>query len=154
MEFSEVLREPIMNLSLDAKDKKDAIDKMAELLYKDGAISSKKEYIDDVFFRETEGPTGIGNYIAIPHGKSGAVEKTSVAFAKLNNPIEWETLDGNPVKLIFLFAVPNKNSDRDHLKLLSQLAAVLAYEESQKALLDAKDPQEVVRIFKSRKTSV
>lgn len=154
MDFTEVLRESIMDLGMDAKNKEDAIGQLSELLYKDGAISSKDGYINDVFLREKEGPTGIGNYIAIPHGKSSAVQKISVAFAKLNNPIEWETLDGNPVKLIFLFAVPDKNSNRDHLKLLSQLAAVLAYEESQQALIDAKEPKEVVNIFKSRKTSV
>lgn len=153
MELTEVLREQIMDIHMEAKDKAEVLDKLSGLLLKDGAISSKEVYINDVLLREKEGPTGLGNYIAIPHGKSSTVKKTSVAFAKLKNPVEWETLDGNPVKIIFLFAVPDQNSNKDHLKLLSQLASVLAYDDSQQALLEAESPAEVVQIFKSKKTS-
>lgn len=154
MELTEVLRKEIMDLHMDARNKADVLEQLSELLLKDGAISSKETYIDDVLMREKEGPTGLGNYIAIPHGKSKAVKKISVAFAKLNNPVEWESLDGKPVKIVFLFAVPDVNSDKEHLKLLSQLAAVLAYEDSQQLLLQSSKPDEVINVFKSKKTSV
>ena len=154
MEFDKVMRPQIINLELDAKTKEEALDKLSDMLLKDEAIASKDAYLKDVYLREKLGPTGIGNYIAIPHGKSESVIKTSVAFAKLVNPIQWETLDGEPVKLIFLFAVPAANEDNLHLQLLSQLAAVLAYDESQEQLLNAKSAEEVLQIIVNRKTHV
>ncbi len=154
MDFVEVLRPAIVDLQMEANDKQEVITKLAELLFADGAILSREEYINDVNEREQEGPTGIGNFVAIPHGKSDSVVKISVAMAKLQSPIPWETLDGNPVKIVFLFAVPKQNSSNDHLKLLSQLAAVLAHDDSIQLLLEVRNPEDIFEVFKSQKTSV
>jgi fructose PTS system EIIA component len=154
MDFVEVLRPAIVDLEMEANDKQEVITKLAELLFADGAILSREEYINDVNEREQEGPTGIGNFVAIPHGKSDSVVKISVAMAKLQSPIPWETLDGNPVKIVFLFAVPKQNSSNEHLKLLSQLAAVLAHDDSIQLLLEVKNPEDIFEVFKSQKTSV
>ncbi len=154
MDFVEVLRPAIVDLQMEANDKQEVITKLAELLFADGAIVSREEYINDVNEREQEGPTGIGNFVAIPHGKSDSVVKISVAMAKLQSPIPWETLDGNPVKIVFLFAVPKQNSSNEHLKLLSQLAAVLAHDDSIQLLLEVKNPEDIFEVFKSQKTSV
>ncbi|MDF2874424.1 MAG: putative IIA-like nitrogen-regulatory protein PtsN [Sporomusa sp.] len=154
MEFSEVLRPEIIDLAMNAASKQDALEKLSELLLADGAISSRISYLQDVHGREAEGPTGIGNFIAIPHGKSSSVLKTSVALARLQNPIGWETLDGNPVKIIFLFAVPEDNGSDEHLRLLSQLAAVLAHDDSQQRILAAKDHRQVLEIFNTTEISV
>ncbi len=154
MDFVEVLRPAIVDLEMEANDKQEVITKLAELLFADGAIVSREEYINDVNEREQEGPTGIGNFVAIPHGKSDSVVKISVAMAKLQSPIPWETLDGDPVKIVFLFAVPKQNSSNEHLKLLSQLAAVLAHDDSIQLLLEVKNPEDIFEVFKSQKTSV
>lgn len=154
MDFVEVLRPAIVDLEMEAKDKQEVITKLAELLFADGAIVSREEYINDVNEREQEGPTGIGNFVAIPHGKSDSVVKISVAMAKLQSPIPWETLDGDPVKIVFLFAVPKQNSSNEHLKLLSQLAAVLAHDDSIQLLLEVQNPEDIFEVFKSQKTSV
>lgn len=153
MDFITVLRPEIMNLQLNAENKKEALERLAELLLRDGAITSVKDYMDDILLREAQGVTGMGNYIAIPHGKSNTVQKVSVAVGKLVEPIEWETLDENPVKLIFLFAVPKNEKDNEHLKLLSQLATVLARDKSQEALLNATTPEQVLDIFGVRSES-
>jgi fructose PTS system EIIA component len=147
MDFSTVLRPQIINLDMDATNKEDALQQLSELLLKDGAILSKQDYIESVYQREKEGPTGMGNSIAIPHGKSDCIVKTSVAFARLKNPIGWETLDGAPVKMVFLFAVPDNNRNIDHLKLLSQLAATLAHDETMKLLNTAGTPAKVIEIL-------
>jgi len=152
MDFTQVLREEIMDLQMEAKDKDEALRKLVDLLEKAGAIESCEGFLKDVMERESEGPTGIGNYIAIPHGKSKYVKQTSVALAKLKEPISWETLDGKPVKIIFLFAVPNNDeTNHNHLKLLSQLAGILSYDEAQEKLLSVQDKGQVINIFESRK---
>lgn len=151
MDFTQVLKENTMDLNMQAKNKDEALGKLMDLLDNAGVIKSKEGFLKDVMAREAEGSTGIGNFIAIPHGKSEHVEKISVAFGKLTAPIPWETLDGKPVKVIFLFAVPNDdNTNQNHLKLLSQLATTLAHEESQEQLLAAKDKEEVFNIFQSK----
>ncbi|MBP3041736.1 PTS sugar transporter subunit IIA [Bacillaceae bacterium Marseille-Q3522] len=153
MDFSNIIRPQIINLNMKAINKDDALQQLADLFLKDGVINSKQDYINAVYEREKEGPTGMGNFVAIPHGKSDCIVKTSVAFARLKNPIEWETLDGAPVKLIFLFAVPNNNRNIDHLKVLSQLAATLAYEETLEQLKKADTPRKVIDILSFQATS-
>lgn len=147
MDFYSIMRPEIIELDMDAADKDDVLHKLADLFVKDGTILSTEAYLNDVYEREKEGVTGMGNFIAIPHGKSDSVVKTSVAFARLKKPIQWETLDGNPVKMIFLFAVPNKNRNMNHLRILSQLASILAHDETMALLTQAKTSDEVIDIF-------
>ncbi|MDU6524678.1 MAG: PTS sugar transporter subunit IIA, partial [Enterococcus sp.] len=82
-----------------------------------------------VYLREQQGETGIGQGIAIPHGKSQAVQKTTVAIATLDKEIEWETLDGKGVEAIILFAVKDSDANTTHVLLLQQIAILLANDE-------------------------
>lgn len=96
-----------------------------------------------------EGQTGIGGYIAIPHSKSKHVKKIGVAIGINKKEIPWEILDGKGVKVVILFAVgDDKESARDHLKLLSLFAKKLGREEVVSRLLDAKDTSDVIAAFK------
>src|SRR5699024_1601961 len=90
---------------LNANNKEQALQKMAKILYINNYIKDINKFIADIYKREEIGETGIGNFIAIPHGQSDAVLKTTVSIAKLNREIEWETIDGKGVKVIILFAV-------------------------------------------------
>lgn len=101
----------------------------------------------DVLGREEVSTTGIGNGIAIPHGKSANVSETSVAVAKLKNEVEWQSVDDKPVKFIVLLAVNENDRTGVHVKLLSQMARKLASEETCKRLLEAKSGEEIVNIF-------
>ncbi len=104
----------------------------------------------DVYEREAVGQTGIGNYIAIPHGKSAYVKEIGVAIGVLNEEIPWETLDGKGVKGIILFAVGDDTEGaQQHLKLLSLFARKLGNDEVTAALLKAKEPQQVIEVFKA-----
>lgn len=75
-------------------DKEDALKKMIKMLLDAGYIDDAEGFYEDVLLRESQGITGIGNYIAIPHGKSSFVSKVGISIAKLNNEIQWETNDG------------------------------------------------------------
>jgi PTS system, fructose subfamily, IIA component len=145
MELKEILDKNIIKIGLDVSSKDDALKKMSNILYKNGYINNIDEFVSDIYLREKEGVTGIGNGIAIPHGKSGSVKKIGIAIATLKKDIEWETLDGNGVKTIFLFCVSNDtNSARDHLILLSKVAAKLADDELLLKISTAKSADEVI----------
>lgn len=147
MNVSEVLKKERIALDLEAKSKEEALAALTELLYKSGVIADRDGFMKDVLGREEVSTTGIGNGIAIPHGKSANVSETSVAVAKLKNEVEWQSVDDKPVKFIVLLAVNENDRTGVHVKLLSQMARKLASEETCKRLLEAKSGEEIVNIF-------
>ena len=147
MNVSEVLKKERIALDLEAKSKEEALAALTELLYKSGVLADRDGFMKDVLGREEVSTTGIGNGIAIPHGKSANVSETSVAVAKLKNEVEWQSVDDKPVKFIVLLAVNENDRTGAHVKLLSQMARKLASEETCKRLLEAKSGEEIVNIF-------
>lgn len=127
-EFSiaNVITEKLIRLEMKAKTKKEAILELSELLKENGIIKDVDDFSSDVFQREKEGITGIGNGVAIPHGKSASVIQTSLVVGKVETPIPWESLDGQPVKVIILFAVKDIDANTVHIKLLQKVAMLLA----------------------------
>lgn len=141
MDIKDVLDERIICSSLETKDKEDALKQLSAKLEETGYIDDKDAFLKDIFFRESQGCTGIGNGIAIPHGKSPSV-------TKVTNEIEWETLDGKGVKVILLFAVGDKTEDaQEHLKLLAQVAGKLGNDEIVEKLLKAESVEEIKSVF-------
>lgn len=148
MNVKEVLDERVIDLQMKAKDKREAIVYLAEKLKDAGYIADVDEYVDDIYLRESQGQTGIGNYVAIPHGKSDSVTQVGIAIGKMEKEIAWETLDGNGVKLIFLFAVGNDNENaKTHLKLLAEVARKLGNDEAIQALLAAETIDDLRDVF-------
>ena len=133
---------------LKATNKAEALQKLAMALNNAGYLSDPTAYIHDVYERESEGSTGIGNYIAIPHGKSDGVSKIGVAIGILDHEIEWETIDDHGVKAIILFAVGSDNEGaKEHLRLLSLFARKLGRDEVVEALLTADNATDVEAAF-------
>src|SRR5699024_4849458 len=99
-----------------------------------------------VLKREKEGTTGIGMGVAIPHGKSKTVQQPTLVFGKSKGGIEYDSLDGNPVYLMFLIAVPENSSD-EHLKILSHLSRKLMREEIRNQLMNLEQKSEFYTIF-------
>lgn len=147
MDISNVLDEQRINLSLAVADKEAAINAMSEMLVKAGVLTSKEDFIRDVYQREAEGSTGIGGGIAIPHGKSASVQKTSLAVARTTQPIKWESLDDEPVQFIILFAVRDIDKTTVHVKLLGEIAGKLADEDVVERLLTSNDPKDIINVF-------
>lgn len=145
--LSQVIQKETIKLDLKAQNKEEALKELTELLFHAGFLSNAEEFLKDVYYRESLGATGIGNGIAIPHGKSQYVSRTSLALGKLEKGIEWETLDDSPVHFIILFAVTEQDKDSAHIRLLSQVATKLADDEICAQLIHAETPEQVYQIF-------
>ncbi|MBV7391817.1 fructose PTS transporter subunit IIA [Enterococcus sp. ALS3] len=148
MEMTEILNKNLMKTNMNAKSKDEVLHELAELLLANGNITDIEGFIKDIYAREAEGQTGIGNYVAIPHGKSAFVKDVGVAIGINNEEIPWETLDGKGVKGIILFAVGDDvEAAKDHLKLLAMFARKLGNDEVVANLLQAKDQNAIVTAF-------
>lgn len=145
MEFTEVLKPETIVTHLNVKDKAETLDALADLFVKAGIVDDKEQYIKDVYEREAVGETGIGDYIAIPHGKSTAVVTPGVAIAVLDHEIEWESLDGTGAKLVILFAVGADNeAAQEHLKLLAMFSKRLGDDAVTGRLMNADTTEDVM----------
>lgn len=127
--LNNVINESIIDLNIEAIDKDDAIKQMASMLYQNNYITNVDGFIDDVNQRESMGLTGMGNGVAIPHGESDYVNKIGIAIGRLTKKIDWESLDEQPITLIFLFCVNKEKYQSEHLKMLTEIAKKLADDE-------------------------
>lgn len=148
MSVIDVFDERVIDLNMKVNDKNEAICHLSSLLKKAGYIADVEEFVADIYVRESEGITGIGEHIAIPHGKSESVANIGIAVGKLDNMIEWESLDKKPVNLIFLFAVSKNMYDKKHLKLLGDLAGRLARNNTINKLREMKTFEDLIEAFK------
>ena len=147
MNIGEIININMIKLNLEAKDKKEVIEKLAYILEEEGKLSDKKLYIEDVLDREKESTTGVGRLVAIPHGKSDGVKETSIVFARLNEGVEWDSLDGQPVKLVFLLAVKKQDACDTHLRILSKIAMNLMEDDFIDGLLSADNEEEIFNLI-------
>lgn len=146
--IDDILDDQLIDLHLSAQNKDEVIHKLATKMSDRGLLKDVNGFIDDVYLREAEGITGMGNGVAIPHGKSVEVKSACIAIGRIDTPIAWESYDDQPVRLFFLFAVPNdKNGSITHLKLLSQIAGKLADEETLESLKQVKTVEEFKKYF-------
>jgi fructose PTS system EIIA component len=129
LDFRKVISEDLIELELQATTKIEAIKELTNLLFVNGCISDEENFIKDVMHREGEGVTGLEKGVAIPHGKSDYVLKTSIAVGRTKGYLEWESMDGNPINIIILFAVKNADSTTTHIKLIQRVAVLLSDEE-------------------------
>ena len=135
------------SISLDAApaNKSEALDMAVELMAKSGKINDLEAYRKQVYAREEESTTGIGEGIAIPHGKCDAVTRPGLAAMVVKNGVDFDSLDGEPATLIFLIAAPN-TEDNVHLDVLSKLSVLLMDEEFSENLRNAKTVDEFLKI--------
>lgn len=149
MDIKEVISESRIKLDLKGTNKKEILEEIVDLIDESGVLSDKEQFLKDVYYRESEGPTGMTDGLCIPHGKSDAVIKTSIAICRAENYIEWESLDDKPVKVFVLMAV--RNSDKSELvDLLSQVAIKLCDERVVEKLFVTQDKKEVIEIFNGK----
>lgn len=144
MKITDLLNEKSIMLQAKANSKNEAIDKLVDLMMENGNIKDKEEYKNVVLKREEEGTTGIGEGIAIPHGKTDAVTKPGLAAMVVPDGVDFASLDGSPAKLLFLIAAPD-TKDNVHLDVLSRLSTLLMDTNFRQALYDAKTPEEFLK---------
>lgn len=145
MRITELL--DLRSISLDAvpASKQEALDMAVALMAKSGKIRDEEAYRREVYLREEESTTGVGGGIAIPHGKCDAVIRPGLAAMVIPNGVDFDSLDGEPVHLIFLIAAPN-TKDNVHLDVLSKLSVLLMDEQFSEKLRRAKTAEEFLRI--------
>lgn len=146
MKITDLLSEESIELNVEAKDKNDIIDKMTRLMLKTGRINNLEEYKKLVLKREEEGSTGVGEEIAIPHGKGECVTEPGLVAMVVPNGVAYDALDGKPVKLLFMIAAPN-TSDNVHLDVLSRLSTMLMDSDFKNKLISAKSKEEFLKII-------
>ena len=146
MKIRDLLAAESIQLSGTAAGKQEALDKMVDLMAKSGKINDVETYRKGVYAREEESTTGIGEGIAIPHCKSDAVDRPGLAAMVLPDGVDFDSLDGEKVDLIFLIAAPN-TKENVHLDVLSKLSVLLMDEEFTKNLRSAKTVEEFLSII-------
>ena len=136
MKIVDLLTERSIMLNASPTSKQAAIDLLVELMATHGNLSDKEAYKAAVLKREAEGTTGIGEGIAIPHAKTSAVKSAALAAMVVPEGVDYQSLDGEPAKLLFLIAAPN-TEDNVHLEVLGRLSALLMDENFYNGLLNA-----------------
>lgn len=136
------------SIALDAapSSKSEALDQAIALMARSGKLNDEEAYRKQVYLREEEGTTGIGEGIAIPHGKSKAVIRPGLAAMVIKDGVDFDSLDGEPVHLIFLIAAPG-TKDNVHLDVLSKLSVLLMDEEFTAKLKNASTADEFLEII-------
>ena len=149
MNLIEILDVNLIDLEMEASSKDEVIHQLCSLLYENGRVKDLEKFKEAVYEREQIGETGMGNQIAIPHGLTDQVINASVAIGKVKQPVEWESLDDQPVSLIFLLAVPTGDLQKTHLQNLSQLASVVAHKAHVDALMKCETKEEFFELFET-----
>lgn len=148
MDLSEILSEDIVDLNLKGTTKDEILRELSQHLYDNGYISDIEQFVKDIYVRESLGITGLGNHIAIPHGKSSVVKKITIAIGRTDHYVEWESYDEQPVNLFFLFCVSDDEGfAQNHLRLLAELAGKIGKDSLCDALQKAKTPAEVIELL-------
>lgn len=151
MRIRDLLAAESIQLGGKATGKQDLLDQMVDLMAKSGKINDVETYRKGVYAREEEGTTGIGEGIAIPHCKSDAVSRPGLAAMVIPEGVDFDSLDGAPVNLIFLIAAPN-TKDNVHLDVLSKLSVLLMDENFTNGLRNAKTVDEFLSVIDAAET--
>jgi len=147
MKISDILTPDVIEVGLDVKDKDDSLHKIISLAAKSDRILDINKVTETILEREKLVSTGVGKGFAIPHSKTDAISDIVAAFVITKNPIDFDSIDGEPVRFIFLL-VGKETLLNTHIKLLSRISRLMNKDEFRVKLLKAKTKDEVLRIFK------
>lgn len=152
MDLQEILNPNIIDLAVEGNTKKEVLINLANVLKENEYIDDVEQFVKDIYVRESEGPTGMGSNLSIPHGKSETVKKIGIAIGRTIQPINWESsIDESGIQktnLIFLFCVSADSSfETNHMLLLSQLAGKLGNDSRIHALQEASSAEQIIKII-------
>jgi fructose PTS system EIIBC or EIIC component len=146
MKVSDILTKKTIAVSLQVNSKNELLDKMLELAYESGNIVDKEETKKEIYERERIMSTGVGKGIALPHAKTNAVKDTVCALALLKEPVDFESLDGKPVNLVFLL-IGRENNVGNHLRLLSRISRLINNDSFRSRLSELSSADEIIALF-------
>lgn len=146
MKISQLLNIDTIKLNLKATNKDEVINQLVDVLWDAGKLNDKDLYKEEILKRESLSSTGIGERIAIPHAKTSAVKNATLALGIYKDGVDYDSLDGEPVNIVFMIAAP-EGANNEHLETLSRLSVLLMNPEFKNGLLNAKTPEEVISLL-------
>ena len=152
MKIVDLLSEQVIRTNLPGTSKNDVINAIIDLAASQDRVLDKEKVREAIFEREKIMSTGVGAGFAIPHAKSDAVSDIVAAFAVTAQPIDYQSLDDQPVRIVFLL-VGRENMVGPHIKLLSRISRLMNNEEFRKRLLEAATPKDVLEIFRKEEAT-
>jgi fructose-specific phosphotransferase system IIA component len=142
MRLTDILKVENIKVPLMAATKNDAIAELVNLLAANGFVTDAPMVLASVMEREATRTTGIGNGLAIPHGKCAGVADLVMAIGKPAQPIDFQSIDGRPVSVIWMLASPPDKTG-PHIHALARISRLMTMDKFQQALRAAKSPREV-----------
>jgi fructose-specific phosphotransferase system IIA component len=142
MRLTEILKPENIKVPLAAKTKTEAISELVDLLAKNQEVADPKKVLDSVLERESTRTTGIGNGLAIPHGKCNGVSHLVMAIGRPAQPIDFQAIDGRPVNLIWLLASPPDQTG-PHIHALARISRLMTIDRFRQALAAAQTAQDL-----------
>lgn len=146
MKIRDILGKESIVVNLQVSNKDELLDKMLELAAKSGKVINLEAAKADVLERERVLSTGVGKGIAMPHAKTNAIKETTSSLATLKPPLDYDSLDGNPVDIVFLL-LGKENDVGNHLRLLSKISRYLNQESFRSRLKECSDTDEAIELF-------
>ena len=153
MRLSEILKSQNIKVPLEAKNKSEAISELVHLLAGNKELTNPKAVLDSVLDRESTRTTGIGNGLAIPHGKCTGTEQLIMAIGKAKTPIDFQSIDGRPVTMIWLLTSPPDKTG-PHIHALARISRLMTIDKFRQSLAAATTGQEVYEIIKKQEESM
>jgi PTS system fructose-specific IIA component len=148
MKLAQLTTSELIMLDAVFEDRFSAINALTDKLEQTGKLTNKAQFLEAVLKREEEGPTALGEYLAVPHGKSEAVKEPVFACAFVKGELMWKGLDGDePVNMIFLLAIPPAEAGSTHMEVLTTLTSSLVDDDFRDQLLAARTTQEIMALF-------
>jgi PTS system nitrogen regulatory IIA component len=142
MELRDILSPDRISVGLTATSKKKLLEVVSQLLSRSGTGTDPQETFQCLIERERLGSTGIGEGVALPHGRLKGLKQAIGAFAVLSAEMDYDAIDRKPVRLVFALVVP-ENATTEHLQLLAKLASLFSQKSLREKLLNAKTPEEL-----------
>lgn len=153
MRLTEILKPANIKVPLESKNKTDAIAELVNLLSSNGDVADAKKVLDAVLDREATRTTGIGNGLAIPHGKCTGTDHLVMAIGRASSPIDFQAIDGRPVTLIWLLSSPPDKTG-PHIHALARISRLMTVDKFRAALNAAQSAEEVFDIIVKQESAM
>ena len=149
MTLTQILQPTCVKVPLEGKDKDSAITELVDILAENSLLLDRDVVLEAVFVREQTRSTGIGSGIAIPHGKCAGVKELVMSIGIASDPIDFDSIDQQPVSIIILLASPNDRTG-PHIQALARISRLMLDEEFKLKLENASSPEEVYELISTK----
>jgi len=151
MNLLDILSPSCIRAPLTATDKRGAIDELVDVLAAAGKVGDPGSLKQAVWTREQTRTTGIGHGLAIPHGKASGMSALAMAIGKPATPLDFEAIDGQPVRLVVLLASPPERTS-DHIQALARVSRLMTMEDFRQRIYGATDAQQILELIRAQET--